>query len=143
MTLKRDPDNPKHFNDSLMSNRSFRNPHLYMRLVEFVDVDERATNFPKDLWDPVDVREEWYADRIGELPRCLVKLSFMRKFCIVRRTSTLMIPSLGNTPLLLAPPAFMLSSNYTDAHYTYQSRSPEGPLRTALRSGGRRKTCED
>ncbi|EPT03830.1 hypothetical protein FOMPIDRAFT_1022036 [Fomitopsis schrenkii] len=66
MTLKRDPDNPKHFNDSLMSNRSFRNPHLYMRLVEFVDVDERATNFPKDLWDPVDVREEWYADRIAE-----------------------------------------------------------------------------
>ena len=71
MTLKRDPDNPKHFNDSLMSNRSFRNPHLYTRLVEFVDVDERATNFPKDLWDPMDIRDEWYADRIGEPPDIL------------------------------------------------------------------------
>lgn len=63
--LKRDPAHPKHFNDSLMSNRSFRNPHLYAKLVEFVDVDERATNFPREVWDPTDVQEDWYADRIG------------------------------------------------------------------------------
>lgn len=64
-TLKKDPHQPKHFNDSLMSNRSFRNPHLYAKLVEFVDVDERTTNFPKDIWDPHDVQEDWFADRIG------------------------------------------------------------------------------
>jgi hypothetical protein len=63
--LKKDPQQPKHFNDSLMSNRSFRNPHLYAKLVEFVDVDERATNFPKEIWDPHDVQEDWFADRIG------------------------------------------------------------------------------
>lgn len=63
--LKDDSSNPKHFNDSLMSNRSFRNPHLYAKLVEFVDVDERITNFPKDVWDPDDLDEEWFADRIG------------------------------------------------------------------------------
>lgn len=63
--LKRDQQNPKHFNDSLMSNRSFRNPHLYTKLVEFVDVDERATNFPKEVWDPDDVKEDWFADKIG------------------------------------------------------------------------------
>ncbi|KAI0322875.1 HCNGP-like protein-domain-containing protein [Amylostereum chailletii] len=67
--LKRDPVQPKHFNDSLMSNRSFRNPHLYAKLVEFVDVDERTTNFPKDVWDPDDVREEWFVDRIAELQK--------------------------------------------------------------------------
>ena len=66
--LKLDPQNPKHFNDSLMSNRSFRNPHLYAKLVEFVDVDERTTNFPPDIWNPDDVREEWFADRIGTCP---------------------------------------------------------------------------
>jgi len=65
-TLKRDTTNPKHFNDSLMANRSFRNPHLYTKLVEFVDVDERTTNFPKSIWDPNDVKEEWHADRIAE-----------------------------------------------------------------------------
>lgn len=64
-TLKRDPANPKHFNDSLMSNRSFRNPHLYAKLVEFVDVDERVTNFPKSIWDPSDFRLEWYSDQLG------------------------------------------------------------------------------
>ncbi|KAI0070324.1 HCNGP-domain-containing protein [Panus rudis PR-1116 ss-1] len=67
--LKRDPVNPKHFNDSLMSNRSFRNPHLYAKLVEFVDVDERTTNFPKDIWDPFDVKDEWYADKIAEFQK--------------------------------------------------------------------------
>lgn len=48
-----------------MSNRSFRNPHLYAKLVEFVDIDERMTNFPKDIWDPHDIQEDWLADRIG------------------------------------------------------------------------------
>ena len=65
LALKRDPAHPKHFNDSLMSNRSFRNPHLYAKLVEFVDVDERTTNFPRSIWDPMDVRDEWFAERIG------------------------------------------------------------------------------
>lgn len=48
-----------------MSNRSFRNPHLYAKLVEFVDVDESASNFPKDIWDPTDVKDEWFYDWIG------------------------------------------------------------------------------
>ncbi|KAF9648375.1 HCNGP-domain-containing protein [Thelephora ganbajun] len=65
-TLKNDPDAPKHFNDSLMMNRSFRNPHLYAKLVEFVDVDEKATNFPRDVWDPTDMPEEWFADKIAD-----------------------------------------------------------------------------
>ncbi|EIW55379.1 HCNGP-domain-containing protein, partial [Trametes versicolor FP-101664 SS1] len=66
LALKRDSHNPRHFNDSLMSNRAFRNPHLYAKLVEFVDVDERTTNFPKRVWDPMDVKEEWFADQIAD-----------------------------------------------------------------------------
>jgi hypothetical protein len=49
-----------------MSNRSFRNPHLYAQLVDFIDVDERASNFPKDIWDPNDVQEDWFADHLAE-----------------------------------------------------------------------------
>ena len=49
-----------------MSNRSFRNPHLYTKLVEFVDVDERTTNFPKDIWDPENVQKDWFAHQIGK-----------------------------------------------------------------------------
>lgn len=48
-----------------MANRAFRNPHLYAKLVEFVDVNERTTNFPPALWDPTDVDPSWFADRIG------------------------------------------------------------------------------
>ncbi|KIK61694.1 hypothetical protein GYMLUDRAFT_58749 [Collybiopsis luxurians FD-317 M1] len=58
--------NPKHFNDTLMSNRSFRNPHLYAQLVDFINIDERSTNFPKTIWDPDLVRDgEWDAEKIG------------------------------------------------------------------------------
>ena len=78
-TLKCDPEQPKHFNDSLMSNRSFRNPHLYAKLVEFVDVDETISNFPKrvsmgnseifvptwDAEDEKDLKDDWFADAIG------------------------------------------------------------------------------
>ena len=63
--LKRSEPNPKHFNDSLMSNRAFRNPHLYAQLVEFVDIDERGSNFPTDVWDPFELEQEWFADSIG------------------------------------------------------------------------------
>ncbi|KAJ3565849.1 hypothetical protein NP233_g7382 [Leucocoprinus birnbaumii] len=58
-----------------MSNRSFRNPHLYAKLVEFVDVDERATNFPKDIWDPLDLQEDWFADKIALTSYSLASLS--------------------------------------------------------------------
>ncbi|KAJ7598426.1 hypothetical protein C8J56DRAFT_769691 [Mycena floridula] len=40
--LKRSSTDPKHFNDSLMSNRSFRNPHLYAKLVEFVEIADES-----------------------------------------------------------------------------------------------------
>lgn len=56
---------PRHFNDSLMGSRAFRNPHLYARLVDFVDVDECTSNFPRNIWDPHDVRPEWFAESIG------------------------------------------------------------------------------
>lgn len=48
-----------------MANRSFRNPHLYAKLVEFVDVDERTTNFPPSVWNPNSMHNDWYADHIG------------------------------------------------------------------------------
>ncbi|KAH7344720.1 HCNGP-like protein-domain-containing protein [Rhizoctonia solani] len=54
-----------HFNDILMKNKSFNNPHIYAKLVDFVEVDETGTNFPKSMWDPHDIQPEWYADEIA------------------------------------------------------------------------------
>ncbi|CAE6416236.1 unnamed protein product [Rhizoctonia solani] len=54
-----------HFNDILMKNKSFNNPHIYAKLVDFVEVDETGTNFPKSMWDPHDIQPEWYAEEIA------------------------------------------------------------------------------
>ncbi|CAE6477449.1 unnamed protein product [Rhizoctonia solani] len=54
-----------HFNDILMKNKSFNNPHIYAKLVDFVEVDETGTNFPKSMWDPHNIQPEWYADEIA------------------------------------------------------------------------------
>jgi hypothetical protein len=53
-----------------MSNRSFRNPHLYAQLVDFIGADERSTNFPKSIWDPyavLNAGEGWDAEKIGQM----------------------------------------------------------------------------
>ncbi|KAG9126755.1 hypothetical protein FRC07_002090 [Ceratobasidium sp. 392] len=54
-----------HFNDILMRNKSFNNPHIYAKLVDFVDVDETGTNFPKNMWNPHDIQPEWYAEELA------------------------------------------------------------------------------
>ena len=41
-----------HFNDSLFASKAFRNPRIYTKLVEFVEVDEIGTNWSKHVWDP-------------------------------------------------------------------------------------------
>ncbi|KAF8707384.1 HCNGP-like protein, partial [Rhizoctonia solani] len=55
-----------HFNDILMKNKSFNNPHIYAKLVDFVEVDETGTNFPKNVWNPHDIQPEWYAEELGK-----------------------------------------------------------------------------
>ncbi|KAJ1311164.1 hypothetical protein OPQ81_009665 [Rhizoctonia solani] len=54
-----------HFNDILMKNKSFNNPHIYAKLVDFVEVNETGTNFPKSIWNPHDIQPEWYAEEIA------------------------------------------------------------------------------
>jgi hypothetical protein len=31
--------------------KAFRNPRIYAKLVEFVDVDETGSNWDKEIWD--------------------------------------------------------------------------------------------
>lgn len=60
----------KHFNDSLIQNRSFRNPHLYKKLVDWAGIDdEKISNFPPDVWDASGshgaLLPEYYADNVA------------------------------------------------------------------------------
>lgn len=40
----------QHINTSLLKSSSFANPRIYSKLVEFVDIDERASAFPSGGW---------------------------------------------------------------------------------------------
>lgn len=55
-----------HFNDSLASSKAFRNPRIYAKLVDFVDVVETGSNWDKDVWDPHGLPPDSSAARIGE-----------------------------------------------------------------------------
>ena len=35
------------------------------KAIEAYLLDQVATNFPKHIWDPMHVKDEWYYDRIG------------------------------------------------------------------------------
>ncbi|KAH6871953.1 hypothetical protein BKA70DRAFT_1209791 [Coprinopsis sp. MPI-PUGE-AT-0042] len=70
--LKHPPSNgpARHFNDSLIQNRSFRNPHIYKKLVDWAGIgDEKTSNFPPDIWDASGAHgallPEYYADNVG------------------------------------------------------------------------------
>src|SRR3954471_15701164 len=55
-----------HFNIHLYKSKAFRNPHIYAKLVEFVDLDEIGSNFPKETFDPHGFPPETYADELIE-----------------------------------------------------------------------------
>ena len=56
-----------HFNQSLMKNKNFRNPHIYTSLVEFVALNEFGTNFEKsEFFDFEGYGPESYATGLGK-----------------------------------------------------------------------------
>ncbi|CAG8559034.1 2435_t:CDS:2 [Paraglomus occultum] len=54
------------FNDNLLKNKAFRNPHIYEKLVEFVELDETGSNFDKSVFDPYGFPPEAYAEKLAE-----------------------------------------------------------------------------
>ncbi|WVW79146.1 hypothetical protein I302_101112 [Kwoniella bestiolae CBS 10118] len=48
--LKLKYERGEHINTRLLSSSAFANPHIYPKLVEFVSIDERSSNFPSSGW---------------------------------------------------------------------------------------------
>ncbi|KAI9199292.1 HCNGP-like protein-domain-containing protein [Polychytrium aggregatum] len=55
-------------NDTLTKMHSFRNPSIMSKLIEYLDLDEYGSNYPKDMYDPHGFPPETYHDELGELP---------------------------------------------------------------------------
>ncbi|RKP04993.1 HCNGP-like protein-domain-containing protein [Thamnocephalis sphaerospora] len=53
-----------YFNDRLLGSQAFRNPHLYAKLVEFLDLDETGSNLPQTVFDPHGWPPEAFAEEI-------------------------------------------------------------------------------
>ena len=45
-------------NESIKQKKSYRNPSIYQKLIDFLDIDEMGSNFPKDVFDPKKFRED-------------------------------------------------------------------------------------
>ncbi|CAG8525739.1 6528_t:CDS:2 [Diversispora eburnea] len=54
------------FNENLQKNKAFRNPHIYNKLVEFVELDEIGSNFDREIFDPYGYPPEAFVDQLAE-----------------------------------------------------------------------------
>ncbi|KAJ1655583.1 SAP30-binding protein [Dispira simplex] len=53
------------FNSQLLHNKKYRNPHIYAKLIEFLDLDETGSNFPTSFFDPKAFTRQAYAEELA------------------------------------------------------------------------------
>uniref|UniRef100_A0A915E3W0 HAT C-terminal dimerisation domain-containing protein n=1 Tax=Ditylenchus dipsaci TaxID=166011 RepID=A0A915E3W0_9BILA len=59
----------KDMNEAIKKNKHFKNPALYEFLVEKYKIDEKGSNFPKEIFDPHAFSEDDYYDKLDEYQR--------------------------------------------------------------------------
>lgn len=57
------------FNAVIQSKKSFRNPSIYEKLIQFCAIDEHGTNFPKELYDGHLFGPESYYDELAKVQK--------------------------------------------------------------------------
>ena len=51
------------FNNNLKTKKDFGNPHLLSKVVDYFDIDEMGSNFPKDKFDPKAYPDEAFYEK--------------------------------------------------------------------------------
>ncbi|KAI9306941.1 HCNGP-like protein-domain-containing protein [Cunninghamella echinulata] len=102
-------------NEHLQRNKSFRNPRIYAKLVEFVDIDEIGSNFPKDQFDPKGFPESSYMDGILETQRQIAEEKAQR--AAQGRSQLAFVPSStsSSTPPSISSPSISIPKQNTTA----------------------------
>ncbi|KAL5962028.1 SAP30-binding protein [Taenia solium] len=54
-------------NSVIQDNKAFRNPSIYKKLISFLDIDEKGTNFSSDVFNPYRWDANSFYDKLGEI----------------------------------------------------------------------------
>nr|CDS30445.1 SAP30 binding protein [Hymenolepis microstoma] len=54
-------------NRMIQDNKSFRNPSIYKKLISFLGIDEKGSNFSKEVYDPYRWDANSYYDKLAEI----------------------------------------------------------------------------
>ncbi|ORY98765.1 HCNGP-like protein-domain-containing protein, partial [Syncephalastrum racemosum] len=84
-----------HLNEHLQQNRSFRNPRIYAKLVEFFDLDEHGSNMDKTDFDPHGFPKEAYIEEILAAQR---RIAEEKALAQQHRTSVQFVPQQQQQP---------------------------------------------
>ena len=44
-------------NKQIKSAKSYRNPSIYSKLIDYFNIEEGGSNFPKDVFDPIKIKQ--------------------------------------------------------------------------------------
>ncbi|KAH9285366.1 SAP30-binding protein [Echinococcus granulosus] len=54
-------------NSVIQDNKAFRNPSIYKKLISFLEIDEKGTNFSSDVFNPYRWDANSFYDKLGEI----------------------------------------------------------------------------
>lgn len=54
-------------NRSIQDNKAFRNPSIYEKLIAFLNIDEKGTNFPPETYNPYRWSQQSYYDELARV----------------------------------------------------------------------------
>jgi len=57
------------FNRTIQQKKSFRNPSIYEKLIDFCNIDQKGTNFPPEIYDPHIWGKESFYDELDKTQR--------------------------------------------------------------------------
>ncbi|WAQ89630.1 hypothetical protein PtA15_11A320 [Puccinia triticina] len=76
-----------YFNDNLVQSKAYRNPNIYTKLVEFLDLRETTTNFAPSFWDPLGFPSSAYADALRQRQQSLADEKDKQRSSAAARTT--------------------------------------------------------
>ncbi|KAF9287975.1 hypothetical protein BGZ68_000997 [Mortierella alpina] len=119
-----------HFNQSLMKNKNFRNPHIYTSLVEFVQLNETGSNFEQaEFFDFGGYGPESYATGIAEAQKQASERLAQQQ--AMARSQLQFVPGSAVLPGLPAAPA-----NGTSGAEVQDGAAPRSHAPASLTSSG-------